>query len=55
MNVLDLVKICNKQLYQDFSIESYAAHDLLQTDRQTVRQTDTFVKTIFSDSGGLKT
>ena len=45
------------------SIESYAAYDLLQADRQTDRQadrqtnrqTDTFVKTVFSDSGGLKT
>ena len=43
--------VCQSSIQSDNSIESYATHDLLQTDRQT----DTFVKTLFSDSGGLKT
>ena len=42
--------MCQSSIQSDNSIESYgAAHDLLY------RQTDTFVKTVFSDSGGLKT
>ena len=44
-------KVCQSSIQFHNSIESYAAHDQLQTDRQT----DTFVKTVFSDSGGLKT
>ena len=37
------------------SFKSYRANKLKSTDRQTDTQTDTFVKTIFSGSGGLKT
>ena len=39
----------------DNSIESYRVYDLLLLQTETDRQTDTFVKTVFSDSEGLKT
>ena len=44
-------KVCPSSIQSDNSIESYRVYDLLQTDRQT----DTFVKTTFFYSGGLKT
>ena len=37
------------------SFKSYRANKLKSTDRHTDRQTDTFAKTIFSGSEGLKT
>ena len=41
-------KVSQTLIQSDNSIEIYRLYDLLL-------QTDTFVKTIFSDSGGLKT
>ena len=52
---LDIKKVYQRPIQSVNSFKSYRANKLKSTDRQTYRQTDTFAKTIFSGSEGLKT
>ena len=61
-NELDLHFLTLKSVPKANSFKSYRANKLqiyrqtdIHTDRQPAKQTDTFVKTIFSGSEGLKT